>query len=83
MNQLSSTRASDAPAVGQCDASELPSMPANCSDPDSLASTSRPRKNAGSARQAKVTSRAAPIPSKAEPVSRAAEAVKNRPRPSR
>ena len=45
--------------------------------------TSRPRKNAGSARHAKVTSRAAPIPSNAEPVSRAAAAVKNRPRPSR
>ena len=58
-------------------------MPASWSEPDSLARTSRPRKNAGSARQAKVTSRAAPIPSNGEPVSRAAEAVKNRPRPSR
>src|SRR6266851_4647559 len=83
MNQLSKTKASAAPAVSQCDASALPSMPASCSDPDSLASTSSPRKNAGSARQAKVTSRAAPIPSNAEPVSRAAAAVKNRPRPSK
>ena len=57
-------------------------MPANCSVPESFASTSKPRNKAGSARQAKVTSRAAPMPSKAEPVSRAAE-VKNRPRPSR
>ena len=57
--------------------------PARVNWPESFASTSSPRKNAGSARQANVTSRAAPIPSNGEPVSSAAEAVKNRPRPSR
>ena len=70
MNQLISTKASEAPAVGQCAASAGPSMPDNCSEPESFASTSMPRNKAGSARQAKVTSRAAPIPSNAEPVSK-------------
>ena len=48
-----------------------------------MARTRSPRKNAGSARQEKVTSRAAPMPSNDDPVSRAAAAVKNRPSPNR
>ncbi len=83
MNQLSRTRASEAPAVGQCDASELPSMPASCSDPESLARTSKPRKKRRFRQAGEGHFPAAPMPSNAEPVSRAAEAVKNRPRPSR
>ena len=83
MNQLSSTKARDAPSVAQCVHSELPSMASNRKDPDSLAKTTNPRKKAGSARQAKVTSRAAPMPSNDDPVSIAADAVKKRPSPSR
>ena len=54
-----------------------------CSEPESFASTNSPKKKAGSARQANVTSRAAPMPSNGEPVSRAAVVVKKRPRPNR
>src|SRR4051812_35080508 len=52
-------------------------------EPESLASTRKARNNAGSEKQAKVTSRAAPIPSNDEPVSSAAVVVKKRARPKR
>src|SRR5947208_695621 len=48
-NQLSKTRASEAPAVVQCGPSDVPSIFARVSEPDSLANTSRPRKKAGPA----------------------------------
>jgi len=52
-------------------------------EPDNLARTRKAKNNAGSDRQAKVTSRDAPIPSKEEPVSRAAVVVKKRAKPKR
>src|SRR5713101_9751925 len=83
ITQLSKTRAEGAPVVVHRDVTGPASMPARLREPEDRARTSRPRKIAGSAKQAKVTSRAAPIPSNDEPVSRAAHAVKNRPRPSK
>src|SRR5579872_2148467 len=84
MNQLKSTSTSEAPEVIHFSASiVVPSISASFNDPDRLARTRNPRNNAGSARQAKVTSRAAPMPSNGEPVSSAAQAVKNRPNPSK
>src|SRR5207244_2034870 len=77
-NQLATTRTSDAPAVNHPADQGASSIGQSESERDSLAITRRPKKSAGSASEAKLTSRAAPIPSKAEPVSRAAEAMKNR-----
>ncbi|OYV95348.1 MAG: hypothetical protein B7Z73_02450 [Planctomycetia bacterium 21-64-5] len=82
-NQLARISSMPAPAVPHWASSDVSSMPANRSDPLIFASTSRPKNNTGSARQAYVASRADPIPSKAEPVSSAASTVKKRPSPNR
>src|SRR5260370_38655024 len=81
-NQLTKTKRSEAPLDCQLEESAPASMALKLSVPERLASTNRPKKSTGSARQARVTSRAAPMPSKAEPVSKAAHAGKNLPKPS-
>ena len=80
MNQLASTRTSDAPAVVPGAADAMPSMPASESDPRALARARASRGRTPAPRGRRTSPRArAPMPSNAEPVSSAAVAVKKRP----
>src|SRR5258708_37213994 len=82
MNQLATISTSAAVALRHA-VPLAASTEASSSELPTRASARRPKKSAGSARQANGSSRAAPIPSHEDPVSSAAAVVNKRPRPER